>query len=119
MGVDNASLAGTLRVLRSDLNTIPTFDNLPRYDAPFTEERRFCQYAIGRIEEELKGRGVRVEPPHPPDPVDAIAGQIRQQVELEARLRRQCEEDVKKYPDQEEIIRRSYRRAIDALREWG
>lgn len=117
---DTPSLVGTLRTLRSDLRTIPTFDNQPRYDAPFGEERRFCEAAVGQIEEVLKSRGVAVEQPvESPDPVEAVAAQIRQQAELEARLLQQCEEDVQRYPDQEDSIRRSYRRAIDALREQG
>jgi hypothetical protein len=115
LAVDNASLVGKLRVLRSDLSGIPAFDSQPRYEAPFHEERRFCEYAIGRIEEELKSRGVSLEKPS--DPVEAVTALIHHQVEVEARLRRQCEEDVQKYSDQEESIRRSYRRAIDALRE--
>jgi hypothetical protein len=118
MGVDNASLAAKLRTLSSDLRSIPPVDGRTSYERPFVEERRFCEYAIARIEEELKSRGVPVEKPAKrSDPVESVTAKIHQQVEAESRLRRQCEEDVEKYPDQEESIRRSYRRAIDALRE--
>jgi hypothetical protein len=115
--VDNGALAGQLRVFRADLASIPSFPNLPQFEGPFLEERRFYLYAEGRIEGELRKRGAAVERRAEPDPVAAVAEQIRRQVETEARLRQQCEEDVQKYPDQEESIRRSYRRAIDALRE--
>lgn len=118
-GVDNGSLVGKLRLARADLTSIPTFPNLPQFEAPFLEERRFCLYLEGRIEEDLRKRGAPVERRENVDPVSAVADQIRQQIEMEARLRRQCEEDVQKYPEQEESIRRSYRRAIDALREDG
>jgi hypothetical protein len=115
LGVDNSALVGKAHVLRSDLNALPTFENLPRYDTPFVEERRFCYYAISRIEQTLKDRGVKQDA----DPVATIASQIRNRIDTEARLRRQCEEDVQKYPDQEESIRRGYRHAIDAVREQG
>jgi hypothetical protein len=106
-------LSSLLRDFRRDLPRVPTF-NLPTLDDPFRDEQRFLEHAISRLEEELKSRGVLSEQP---DQVERIASEIRQRVEIEARLRRQCEEDVTKFPEQEESVRRSYRRAIDALRE--
>jgi len=93
-----------------------------RVEPPLVQQRRFLENAIREMKLSLADRpppkieGKPEEKP-PPTPAEIIAGQIRQKVELEAQLRRQCEEDVQKYPDQEETIRRSYRRAIDALRE--
>jgi hypothetical protein len=106
-------LSSLLRDFRRDLPRVPNF-NLPGFDDPFRDEQRFLEHAIARLEEELKSRGVLTEQP---DHVERVASEIRQAVEIEARLRRQCEEEVTKYPEQEESIRRSYRRAIDALRE--
>jgi hypothetical protein len=115
-GVDNGSLVGKLRLVRADFPSA-TFPQLPQFEGPFLEERRFCLYLEGRIEEELRKRGAPIGRRENVDAVSAVADQVRQQIETEARLRRQCEEDVQKYPEQEESIRRSYRRAIDALRE--
>jgi hypothetical protein len=88
----------------------------PLVAPPVVQQRTFLENAISEMKAELASRE---EEKPVEDPVDVIAAQIRQQIEIEARLRRQCEKDVEKYPDQEETIRRSYRRAIDALREQG
>ena len=117
---DTPSLVANLRALRNDLHAIPRFDQHLHFAMPFVEERRFCESAVGQIEEMLRTRGVSAEEPaEPPDPVQVVSAEIRRRAEVEARLRRQCEEDVQTYPDQEDSIRRSYRRAIDALREQG
>jgi hypothetical protein len=107
-------LSAMLRDFRNDLSKIPTDVNSSSFDGPFRNEERFLEHAISRLEEELKSRGVELKEQ---DPINAITGEIRKKVQIEARLREQCEEDVKMYPEQEESIRRSYRRAIDALRE--
>src|ERR1051325_4663723 len=114
---DNSSLVGKLTLLRSDLAELKSFGSFDGLDKPFQEERRFCLYAISRIEAELRDRGVPVERNHDVDPIENATTAIRRRIETEARLNRQCEEDVKKYPDQEDAIRRSYRKAIDALRD--
>lgn len=77
------------------------------------QQREFLENALYEM------RAVLASREHGVSSVDAIAAQIRLKFELEARLRQQCEEDVKKYPEQEETIRRSYCKAIDALREEG
>lgn len=46
-----------------------------------------------------------------------IAEQVRQMNELVTRLERDCDAEVKMYPDQEEATRRRYRKAIDAVLE--
>ena len=91
-------------------------------EPPVVQQRRFLENAIHEMKVSLAGRPEakheeKPEEKPPPTPADIIAAEIGKRVEIEAQLRRRCEEDVKKYPDQEETIRRSYRRAIDALRE--
>lgn len=80
-------------------------------EPPVVQQRHFLERAIEEMESALASRGEGLMQ------VNAVAAQIQQRILLEARLLQQCEEDVQHYPDQEEIIRRSYRKAIDALRE--
>jgi len=89
-------------------------------EPPLIQQRRFLERAISEMKHWLASRPqASGEAPTQPPPTEAdiIANEIRAQVGIEARLRELCEEDVGKYPDQEDIIRRSYRKAIDALRE--
>jgi hypothetical protein len=86
-------------------------------EPPLVQQRRFLENAIYEMKEDLARREAEEKPKPPPSPADLISAQIQQQIEIEARLRERCEEDVRKYPDQEETIRRSYRKAIDALRD--
>jgi len=107
-------LSAMLRDFKRDLKRLPIELNYPPFNAPIRKEEWFLQRAVSRLEEELKGRGVQLTAE---DPIDAITEEIHRKVQAEARLRQKCDEDVRMYPDQEETIRRSYRRAIDALRE--
>jgi hypothetical protein len=83
-------------------------------EPPLTQQRRFLESAIYEIKVALDSR--QESQPKAPR-ADDIAEEISRKIEAEAKLRKRCEEDVQKYPDQEKMIRRTYRRAIDALRE--
>jgi hypothetical protein len=88
--------------------------NYKPVEPPLIQQRRFLESAIYEIKAALDSR--QESQPKAPR-ADQIAEEISRKIEAEAKLRTQCEEDVRKYPDQEEMIRRTYRRAIDALRE--
>lgn len=120
----------TLRRYQRYLDELPTdfedpsfvkhrgyYDKKKTVEPPLIQQRQFLENAIYEMKEDLARREAEEKPKPPPSPADIISAQIQQQIEIEARLRERCEEDVRKYPDQEETIRRSYRKAIDALRE--
>lgn len=100
---------------RDERGTIVSMNHSKReyrkVDPPLVQQRRFLGEAIYEMKEALASRGVEQSP------VEEITTHIQRQIEIEARLHQQCEDDVQKYPDQEESIRRSYRKAIDAFRD--
>lgn len=83
----------------------------PEEEKPISIWCESLQRAISEIHEGLRRRGVGQSP------ADDVPNRIQRMIQTEASLRQRCEEDVRQYPEQEDVIRRSYRRAIDALRE--
>jgi hypothetical protein len=93
-----------LRALPADLNT-----------PEFQLYRRFLEEAITEIGEILRARGAHLT--EADTYVERITSDIKKQAEIIRRLNEACEADVNAHPTQADQIRRTYRRAIDALKE--
>jgi hypothetical protein len=77
--------------------------------------RRFLEEAITEIGELLSARGTNVSPAD--QYVEQVTAQIKKRAEIIRRLNEACEADVKTHPDQADQIRRTYRRAMDSVKD--
>jgi hypothetical protein len=77
--------------------------------------KRFLEDAITEIGELLRTRGADITAAD--QYVERITSEVKKRAEIFRRLEEACETDVKAHPDQETQIRRTYRQAIDALKD--
>jgi hypothetical protein len=77
--------------------------------------KRFLEEAITEIGELLRTRGADITAGD--QYVERITREVKKQAEIIRRLEEACETDIKAHPEQEKQIRRTYRQAIDALKD--
>jgi hypothetical protein len=113
-----ADVIAAVRRWRRDLAELPRGYGLPLFDGPFFEERRYLEDAIPHLEEALRQKNIPVPPEERPhhDPASTAASEVISKVEAIAKMNQQCEEMVKQYPDQEEMIRDMFRKFIDGFK---
>jgi hypothetical protein len=113
-----AMLQTELHTYRQDFAAIPSDLNVPRWDMPFREERRYYDRSIVRLEAELRGRGVKLDTPKFDDPALRIAAQVQNKLNAITALERQRDEDLKNAPSEHhEFIKRAYGKALDAMKK--
>lgn len=115
------NLKGFLR----ELSKIPEDVSEEKAQRIYRKWRQLLDEYIFLASDELKRRGVSVQPPKQEkddekseaDEIERVREHVRKMIEAEQKLMQDCEEEVAKYPEQETQIRRIYRRAIDRLKE--
>lgn len=117
-GLSTPGVAALLRSYRSERATIPTDLDIHPFDSPLIEERKFYDTAIYRLEEELKHRGVQIEPEKATDPAEKISETWRAKKNAVMRLERERDEELRTSPESmHKTIKRVYGKAIDAIME--
>ncbi len=86
--------------------------------AVFPTYRRFLEEAIREMREVLSDRGPQRPAVSEADRyVERVSAEIKKRTEIIRRLNEAMEADIAAHPEQEDLLRRTYRRAIDAVRE--
>jgi hypothetical protein len=118
---DNHFVDCVIKDCERELKKLESFTNLTQKEEQlFRKWRLINEQHLTFAAEELTRRGITVKPREPveePDVVTETRKRVRETVQTIAALERDCEEDVRNNPEQETLIRRTYRKAIDRLRE--
>ena len=80
-------------------------------DPIFSTWRSFLEECIQAIDDEMQQRGIEQSPS------EAIRDEIRKTVAAITSLEGDCEDEIRKNPGQQDLIRKIYRQAIDRVRE--
>lgn len=102
----------TIRLYRQGRGRVPTDID----DPVFKQWRDYLKEAESALYDELADRDQN--PKSSADPIKEVTSQVEMEIEIELSLQRAMDEKLKTYPEEyHDLIRRKYRRAIDALRD--
>lgn len=108
-GADNDELKWARRRYQQALDRVPNDLNEQIFDF----WRSYLQDALGAIDDLLSDRGIQPAGKE----ADQVRDYIRKTIETITKLEQDCEEEVRKNPDQEHVIRKIYRQSIDRIRD--